>query len=507
MKIYYSMHSILVVLLAAILTKYPTNAIICYKCDSISMELCATTLDNANLPYEDCPSSSLQCTQSIVDSITYRGCASTTPTIGATYSSKCNTNLCNGGVYPPGRLKCYQCSDQECASVPQGKPHPCRNHHEEDECYLDIRSPNEVYRGCTSDTNHTIAKSSIYCDYNGCNNESAIGKLKCAYCDSELSLGCKRDLMTPSNITQFETCEMDMSLNGPNTCFIYRNIDHVVRGCSDRHMSNEIAENMDRVVTCKNKDFCNSGNMHQQQCVECSSELGNDNCRFLPSDVSKSTCGSAEASSCYAQEFANWHVERGCNRPPIRNDVNRIYICDSGNDCNVIPFTRCYKCSTEIDKYCDTWEQPGFLQIEECQTPGANCLVAKFENGYTKRGCESDNFNCTLSSIVDCQLCQGSFCNRDSYAKARLRCYQCGFEEDDCRNALAQDPMPCPQSELEPNDIDKQECFEYFNFALGHEVRGCASNATEFYKCMLQSESSCQLCSTDGCNQHKQSQK
>ncbi|XP_013106751.2 uncharacterized protein LOC106086567 isoform X1 [Stomoxys calcitrans] len=490
----------LVILLTSTSSKILCYAIVCYKCDSISLEACATSLNVTELPYENCPSASLQCTMSIVDSITYRGCSSTTPSIGATYSKKCNTNLCNVGVYPPGRMKCYQCSDVSCASSPQGKPHPCRYHQEVDQCYLDIRSATEVYRGCRSDTNHTMANTVIYCDYNGCNEDSAFGKLKCAYCDSKLSLGCKRDLMTPSNITQFEMCEMDMPLNGNNSCFLYRNVDHVVRGCSDRHITNEIKLNMKRVTNCTNKDFCNTGNLPLQQCLQCNSELGNDNCRYLPTSVSKSVCGAAEASSCYAQEFVNWHVQRGCARAPQRNDVNRQYECDDRDDCNATPFIRCYKCSTESNKDCGTWQKPGFLQIEECQQQGANCLIAKFKNGVTERGCENEHFNCSLSTVVDCQQCQGSFCNRNTYPTARLLCYQCGSESNDCSKVLAQVPLPCPQSELEPVNGGKSECFEYFNNPLNRAVRGCASNSTEYYRCMLQSKSGCRLCSTDGCN-------
>lgn len=381
-----------------------------------------------------------------------------------------------------------------------GKPHPCRLHREEDECYLDIRSSTEVYRGCRSDTNHTISETASFCDYNGCNKDSAVSSLKCAYCDSYLSRGCKMDLMASSGITQFEVCEMDVPLNSNNTCFTFRNLDHVVRGCSDRHVTDEIKENMDRFVACTGGDFCNAGNLPYQQCLKCNSALGNENCRFLPALVSKSVCGSAEASSCYAIEYNNWHVERDCGTLPQRSDVNRQYECDIGTDCNATPFTRCYQCSTTTNAECATWQKPGLLEIEECQRPGANCVVATLQEGITKRGCESETFNCTLSSTIDCKSCQGSFCNSGQFPAASLRCYQCGSQTNDCSQTLVGNPLPCPESDLEPSRGGLQGCFEYFNVRKGHIVRGCASNASEYYNCMLQSESTCRLCYTNGCN-------
>ncbi|XP_073822100.1 uncharacterized protein isoform X2 [Musca autumnalis] len=397
-------------------------------------------------------------------------------------------------------MKCHQCSGENCEKKPLGKAHPCRNFHEEDACYLDIRSPTEVYRGCKSDRNHTISDRAIYCDYNGCNDQSSTGTLKCAYCDSHQGLGCKMDLTEKSNITQYEVCEMTTTLKNGNTCFLYRNVDHVVRGCSDRHMTDEIRQNMDRVTECTGPDLCNSGNLPFQQCLVCNSETGNDDCRFAPGLVRSNYCGSPEASSCFAVEYDNWHVERGCARPPQRSDINRQYECDMGTECNATPFIRCYQCSTEHNSDCASWQRPGFLEIEECQEPGANCVIATFTNGTTKRGCERDLLNCTLSNVVECQSCQGSFCNRGSFPPERLHCYQCGTETNNCPEALAAKPMPCAKNDFQPTVGAKDGCYEYFSLIMGHSVRGCASNTYEYYKCMLESGSKCHLCSVDGCN-------
>ncbi|XP_061387381.1 uncharacterized protein LOC133322397 [Musca vetustissima] len=477
------------------------HAIVCYKCDSISFEGCATTLNDTEIPYEDCGSSTLWCATAIVDNVTYRGCSSSTPSIGASYRKTCQINLCNKGVYPPGRMKCHQCSGEGCQMKPMGKPHPCLNFSEDDACYLDIRSPDQVYRGCKSDRNHTISDRAIFCDYNGCNDASSTGTLKCAHCDSHQRLGCKMDLTSSSNISQYEVCEMKTTLDNSNTCFIYKNLDHVVRGCSDRHMTDEMRQHKDRLTECTGHDLCNSANMPFQQCLVCNSESGkDDDCRFTPSLVRSSYCGSPEASSCFAVEYENWHVERGCGRPPKRADINRQYECDEGKECNATPFVRCYKCSTEHNSDCAAWQRPGFLEIEECQNPGANCVIATFTDDITKRGCETQLLNCTLSNIAECQSCQGSFCNRGSFPPDRLHCYQCGTEVDDCKTALAGRPTPCPKNELQPATGAKEGCYEYFSLTQRHVVRGCASNTSEYYKCMLESGSKCKLCNKNGCN-------
>ncbi|KAM7352124.1 uncharacterized protein ACRADG_004763 [Cochliomyia hominivorax] len=471
-------------------------AIVCYKCDSISMEECATTLNETDLPYENCKS--LDCIMSIVDTVTYRGCGGETPTTGASYKKACNDNLCNKGVYPPGRLKCYQCSGRGCDKI-SGKPHPCPTHHEEDECYIDAVEVNKIFRGCRSNTNHTISTRAIYCDYNGCNDAPATTKLKCAQCDSKFDRGCKRDLVHKHNITQYHTCEMDVKINTTSSCYIYHNLDHVIRGCSD-HMPDEVLQNLNRTLQCSGPDFCNTGNLEIQQCLECKSEL-NDDCRFNASLVATTFCGSPETSSCYAIEYTNWHVERGCSvLPSNRTDINRKYECDVPKDCNKLDFSRCYKCSSEKNPNCAAWERPGFLEIEECETPAARCLVATLEDGITRRGCESVHLNCNHTSSTHCRLCEGSFCNRGPFPPKRLHCYQCGTVKDDCAEMIERDPMPCPLNELEPVNIGLQACFEYFSNDRGHLVKGCTMDGLEYYKCMLQVQPICQLCNSSGCN-------
>lgn len=435
-----------------------------------------------------------------VDDITYRGCSASTPSIDALYRKTCDINLCNKGVYPPGRMKCHQCSGEGCQLKPVGKPHPCRNFHEEDACFLDIRSSTEVYRGCKSDRNHTISDRAIFCDYNGCNDNSSTDSLRCAYCDSQQSQGCKMDLTSKSNITQFEVCQMTTTLQSSNTCFIYKNLDHVVRGCSDRHMTDEMRQNKDRLTECTGPDLCNSVNLPFQQCLVCNSETGSDDCRYVPSLIRSTYCGSPEASSCFAVEYQNWHVERGCARPPQRTDINRQYECDMGTECNATPFIRCYQCSTEHYPDCAAWQQPGFLEIEECQQAGANCVIATFSDGITKRGCETGQLNCTLSNVLECQSCQGNFCNRGSFPPERLHCYQCGTDANNCKEALVVQPTPCAKNEFQPTSGAKEGCYEYFSLTKGHSVRGCASNTYEYYKCMLESGSKCKLCKGNGCN-------
>ncbi|XP_017854900.1 uncharacterized protein LOC108608157 isoform X2 [Drosophila busckii] len=110
---------------------------------------------------------------SIVDTITYRGCGVETPTTEATYSKRCSANLCNGSVYPPGRLKCHHCASSNCMAAPTAKPVPCLYHQEVDHCYTEWFSATLAYRGCISDSNHTVSQTARLCDYNGCNDAAA----------------------------------------------------------------------------------------------------------------------------------------------------------------------------------------------------------------------------------------------------------------------------------------------------------------------------------------------
>ncbi|BFF95905.1 variant-specific surface protein VSP4A1 [Drosophila madeirensis] len=483
------------------------RAIVCYHCDSIALPECAQTLGEVGvLPYEDC-TNQLSCAMSIVDTITYRGCGSDTPTTGATYSKSCSSNLCNAGVYPPGRLKCHHCAGVDCVGAPGAKPKPCRYHHEEDQCYTEVLSATEAYRGCVSEGNHTVSSAAKLCEYNGCNDEQGAWTQTCATCDSASGRGCKMDLFQVNsgrcNVSLYEECQQDVLLGGEEDkfCFSYRKLSRVVRGCSTA-LPAELEPLQDELDKCRTGDKCNAGCTPQQRCLTCNS-VDQAACRSNVTAVSNSTCGSAEASSCFACEYSDWNIRRGCGAPPTDAGILNCYECDADRGCNSRDFTRCYRCSSDqAGAACANWERPGGIYIEECAQPGAPCLVLTHSNGTTERGCQREDFSCTSTSNSACKSCTGSFCNKGAFPEQRLWCHQCTGQQADCEQiSRGSNAIPCPVQPNEPQE-QAEACLEYFDTHKQLVVRGCRSNPQMYYECLLRSghEDGCRLCHNQACN-------
>ncbi|KAH8409607.1 hypothetical protein KR222_011161, partial [Zaprionus bogoriensis] len=485
----------------------PAWGIVCYHCDSIALPECAQTLGEVGqLPYKEC-ATELTCAMSIVASITYRGCGAETPTTQATYSKRCSSNLCNTGVYPPGRLKCHHCAGAECVAAPVGKPRPCRLHHEvdEDQCYTEIVNATYAYRGCKSDTNHTASGLAQLCEINGCNAQQGARILTCARCDSREALGCKRDLFQLNsarcNISLYDQCEQQLLLGHAEEqhyCFTYHQHDRVVRGCSTQ-LPVELEAQREQLVQCNAANNCNVGCIAAPRCISCSS-TEQELCRSNASALSSITCGSPEASCCYACVYDDWQVRRGCGAPPEQSSL-QCYECD-GNalaGCNRMDYTRCYRCSSDDGAGCANWQQPGGIYIEQCAQLATPCLALNYANGTTERGCWRDNFNCNAADVASCRQCDGSFCNTGAFPEHRLWCHQCS---GNCEHITqGQTALPCTRLANEPAD-QLHDCLEYYDQFAGQVVRGCRSNALLYYECMLHNghAAACRLCTTPGCN-------
>ncbi|XP_039229357.1 uncharacterized protein LOC6529644 [Drosophila yakuba] len=495
-----------VLLLLLILLKSRSFAIVCYHCDSIALPECSQTLGEVGvLPYKECPTE-LTCAMSIVDSITYRGCGAETPIAGAAYSKTCSSNLCNAGVYPPGRLKCHHCAGQECVAAPASKPKPCRYHLEEDQCYTDVISSSEAYRGCVSEQNHTLSNAAKLCDINGCNEDQGAWIQVCATCDSANSRGCKIDLFQVNtgrcNVSLYEECQQDVLLGEQEDkyCFSFQRLSRVVRGCSTK-MPSDLEPYVEQLEKCRSGGHCNAGCIAQQKCFTCNS-ADQELCRTNITSIANSTCSSAEASSCFSCEYSNWSIQRGCGAPPTNPQITKCYECDDGAGCNRKDFTRCYQCSTEqAGAGCANWERPGEIYIEECAEPGAPCVVVSYNNGTTARGCQKSDFSCTSANVASCRPCEGSFCNKGPFPEERLWCHQCRGVQDCEEISRGQTALPCP---LRGNEPEHQElaCLEFFDINSKEIVRGCRSNSQLYYECLLKSNhlDSCRTCHSQACN-------
>ncbi|XP_016926883.3 protein psiL [Drosophila suzukii] len=499
------LHHVLILLVILLLTGR-SLAIVCYHCDSIALPECSQTLGEVGLlPYKECPTE-LSCRVSIVDSITYRGCGAETPITGSTYTKSCTANLCNGGVYPPGRLKCHHCAGQDCVATPGAKPKPCRYHLEEDQCYTDVLSSSEAYRGCVSEQNHTLSSAAKLCDINGCNEDQGAWTQVCATCDSAEGRGCKMDLFQINtgmcNVTLYEECHQEVLLGEKEDkyCFSFRKLSRVVRGCSTK-MPADLAPFLEELEKCRTSDNCNAGCITRQRCLDCNS-LDQELCRTNVTAISASTCGSAEASSCFSCEYSNWSMQRGCGAPPTNPDVVKCYECDEEGGCNNKDFTRCYQCSTDqAGAGCANWERPGEIYIEECVEPATSCMVVSFNNGTTARGCQKPDLSCTSANVANCLPCQGSFCNKGAFPEERLWCHQCTGVGDCEEISRGQTALPCPVQANEPED-QKVACLEYFDTHTKQVVRGCRSNSEMYYECLLRSNQhdSCRICHSQACN-------
>ncbi|XP_055839023.1 uncharacterized protein LOC129907015 [Episyrphus balteatus] len=466
-------------------------AMICFKCDSITLPECATSLDSEKLPTETC-NSAYSCASSIVDSVTYRGCSSNTPR-GPKYYITCSESLCNKGVYPPGRLKCHQCSGKSCVPQPVTKPTPCLNFVEDDNCYTDVIDEIETFRGCDSDTKRTPSGSVLYCDINGCNNLPAVETLTCSKCDSHDARGCKMDLFEIYNsscVIKNETTCSDLALLGHEqpSCFLYINLDHVVRGCSsDSGILSLDSQNYDLCAT----NLCNKKCLKQQKCVVCDSSTS-EACLSNPALLTASTCEGAEVSSCNSCLYKDDSVRRGCGSPLQVPDA-RCNECQD-DSCNKSNFTKCYKCSSDDSPNCGQWINPNIIDVEYCEIAGAGCVSAVLSNGKTVRGCESPQLTCN-STQSSCYPCSGNLCNDGVYPTARLRCHHCDGR-DKCSNVVdTSNMLPCAV-------YDKSDaCFEFLS-GRNTMVRGCRSDSNLYYECLLaiQSGKGCRLCTGSGCN-------
>ncbi|XP_055376069.1 uncharacterized protein LOC129608534 [Condylostylus longicornis] len=147
------------------------SALRCFKCDSTRDENCAIDPEHPDLKFAACESLLSKCAMSVVGLITYRGCSDEIHK--GEYYRECDKDLCNDKIWPPGRLKCFQCDGKECIQEQKAKSKPCVRFLEEDTCFTDIINKEYAIRGCISD-NKTLTANVKKCAYNSCNYEIAM---------------------------------------------------------------------------------------------------------------------------------------------------------------------------------------------------------------------------------------------------------------------------------------------------------------------------------------------
>ncbi|XP_055389398.1 uncharacterized protein LOC129618587 [Condylostylus longicornis] len=402
----------------------------CYECQSNIDPDCAIK-PGKQLEVTDCPDNDKCVVMVASDGITHRGCYSSIITNGYCPSKTCKaceTSLCNHEIYPPDRLKCYQCNGgTDCMNVTNSnlyKPLPCQYYIENDNarCFTDIIDKKKIVRGCvTKDKNKNCENICLKCNYDGCNNEPGTYNTTCQLCEyrhgpwtTPRNYGCKRNQTQyysdnkeeegkciVTNLTA--TCSQVVLYGHKEKCFIHwdEKENSLKRGCS----SNKNMFPTAKFWECYG-DNCNSDCI-DIKCNVCDSKT-DLNCKMNTKVLNDIKCPD-ETVSCFSCENKDGDLRRGCGFQSTTND-EKCYHCFDENGCNRDTVRSCYKCTSTENINCKEWIDLTEIEHEKCSSPEELCVVTKSSKGYIVRGCETTTTECTAGD-PDCKRCNGSLCN------------------------------------------------------------------------------------------------
>uniref|UniRef100_A0A182JHF4 DUF753 domain-containing protein n=1 Tax=Anopheles atroparvus TaxID=41427 RepID=A0A182JHF4_ANOAO len=436
----------------------------------------------------------------IVRDNTYEGrsCA----TNGAQLCTECYTDECNGQLFPSDRLHCYQCRGEYCAqlSTMEGSAivsQPCLRYGETEgrQCYTRFEGALYAERGCRSDDDVCAdpAGPCQLCDDDGCNDGGFSGFQETATC-----LSCDSNLACDTNPT-VQTCS-----DPSRGCYTFvSGLFVIAKGCvSDVNPSSAWYNDCTPPGGNERCQHCTGDNCNGNRCFVCSSRTS-EGC-FEPS------LGLVDSSACPTEECVafiddNGHIVRGCafdyseQTASVCSEERETCLQCVGDHCNGGPMPRnrikCYQCSgSGVDcisptkdsaKYCPTYEKDG---AEGCYTYFAD--VNTVERGcVAERETDCDGY---------CQRCSTTECNNQpALMPNTLRCVQCDGVEN-C-GTMTNVPLPC-SGELLLGRSDR--CYTFFDDGGAVSGRGCLSQLTEQESlwCQDRADTTCKLCSPDGCN-------
>ncbi|XP_055389214.1 uncharacterized protein LOC129618464 [Condylostylus longicornis] len=399
-------------------------ALDCYKCRSDIDKKCAVS-PGKDLEVIECPKDD-KCVVGIFDKITHRTCLSKLRRdCNGPLCYTCNTNLCNGEIFPKDRWTCYQCSGSACLNVTKSKftPLPCPLYVENDRCFTDIISIHHIIRGCVSGEEKLCPNICLKCDTKGCNNEQGVFESKCQSCSwmpgesmYPKDFDCKRmqkyNSTTGTNQCLVErdnenkTCIQKVLLGHKEKCYTHWNphVNVVVRGCSTtmgHYPSGKLWE-------CYG-DNCNSDCI-TMKCNQCDSDT-NPNCRNNTRYLHEKDCPD-DNYACYSCEDKNRKLTRGCGFQATTTD-KQCYNCYDDEGCNKENVRTCFKCTSTQDPNCARWIDLRNIDREKCDNPYEKCVITKTSQ-YTVRGCENKVKECTEGD-PNCRRCEGSLCNVGEY--------------------------------------------------------------------------------------------
>ncbi|KFB46447.1 AGAP008117-PA-like protein [Anopheles sinensis] len=402
----------------------------------------------------------------------------------------CHSPGCNDVLYPPGRIRCYQCEGASCAD-PSLLPTVCDPYIEGmDACYSFF---DRQQKGCIGQLNQTqrdeCQSEGTVCrtcsSGDGCNLEPRA--LECTVCSSESDPDCGSRPIGSTARTR-KSCS-----TGGCATYIDDN-GFTVKGCAVDFQLTEAScsdENDALCYFCSTGDGCNDELLFppdRQECFQCSGAACVDVTLNSPT-----TCRRYNASTdgCYTYAIDRDNIERGClnERPSCAEEAACVTCTSPNTGCNTEPAIvpndhSCYQCD-------------GADCAPKRTGPGTACsgelLLGRTDSCYTfvdtytvRRGCYSDEDACDPAN-PSCHVCAPEKdCNADEYTVTSNECIQC-FEGTDGEACLwgyrSTDATRCTEPESSPSSSRTgcYRCYDNEDEAADYPLfrRGCVGDAGE----------------------------
>ncbi|XP_058122266.1 uncharacterized protein LOC131293051 [Anopheles ziemanni] len=441
-----------------------------------------------------------QCSETVQLDMCYKGPP------GATYHL-CHSPGCNDILYPPDRIRCYQCEGAACAD-PLLLPTVCEPYVVGmDACYSFF---DRQQKGCIGQLNQTQLDECqgegngcrMCSSGDGCNLEPRVQE--CTVCSSESDPGCG------SSSTQIGSTARTRKSCITGGCATY--IDDngfTVKGCAVDFQLTEAScsdENATLCYVCSTGDACNDElrfPSNRQECYQCSGTACVDVTLDSPTACRRYN---ATTDGCYTYATGPEDIERGClsDRPSCAEEAACVICTTPNTGCNTDPGIvsnghSCYQCDGA-----------------DCATkrtgPGTACsgelLLGRTDSCYTfvdtytvRRGCYSDEDACDPAN-PSCHVCAPEKdCNGDEYTVTSNECIQC-FEGTDGEACLwgysSTEATRCSEPESSSPGTGCYRCYDNDGVADNPLFRrGCAGDAGE-QRC--HNDPGYSVCLGAGCN-------
>ncbi|XP_037819807.1 uncharacterized protein LOC119609160 [Lucilia sericata] len=375
------------------------NQLICKKCIATDEKCSQTDMNINDLEYNHiCVEGVRRCIKKVVNKLVVRDCATENDIQQCTDSKTCETCdsiNCNTGVFPKGRITCYQCTGSSCEDITANNivDKVCANYEENDQCYMKAKNENDMTRGCKSDTRDNecldAAEGCVFCSNNNCNNLKYIYDqvLKCHQCtsdvptnkcfDKQTTLTANTGIFPKGRITCYQctgsSCE-DVTANNIvyKVCANYEENDQcytvakseidMTRGCKSDTRDNECLDAAEGCVFCSNNNCNNLKYIYDQvlKCHQCTSDDITSECFDKQTSKVFEKCKRQIRYNfpeyCYTQINGNT-IKRGCLHDNLDLtldlcqdiDSDTCSKCNNRDGCNSEKETLDFTC---IGKHC-----------------------------------------------------------------------------------------------------------------------------------------------------------